>query len=218
MYLPLNTGIYKQQLQPLGHRYTLSIPEEYRSDQPTPMILALHWGGPVKPYTGEQLLLGLIRPALGELGAIMVAPDLNRSDWDNPQSEEEVLNLLNYVQTNYDIDPSRMLVTGYSLGAIGTWRLAAHHQDKFTAALPVSANPPEYVIDTDWHLPIYVIHGQQDQYFPIRHTQMIVDQLRSNGGDIEFIIVQDGTHFKTDVYVKPLHDAIPWIRRVWNTK
>jgi predicted peptidase len=170
------------------------------------------------PYTGKYLLLGLIQPALYELGAIMVAPDRNRSDWDNPQSEEEILNLFSYLQSLYLIDPAHTLITGYSLGGIGTWRLAAYHNDKFAAALPIAANPPQYVLDTQWEIPIYVIHGQEDEYFPLNQTQSIIEQLRSTGADIEFVAVDRGTHFNTDGYVKPLHGAIPWIQRVWENQ
>jgi predicted peptidase len=213
--IPSKPGVYEQQLEPNNHRYTLSIPEGFNPAQPTPLIMALHWGGPVTPYTGKNLLLGLIQPALYELDAIMVAPDRNMSDWDNLKSEEEILTLYRYLQSQYLIDSARTLITGYSLGGIGTWRLAAYHQDKFTAALPMAATPPDYVLDSQWKIPIYVIHGQKDEYFPLSQTQAVIDQLRSNGADIEYIVVDSGTHFDTGGYVKPLHDAIPWIRRVW---
>ena len=167
------------------------------------------------PYTGKYLLLGLIQPALDALGVIMVAPDRNQQNWDNPQSEAEILTLLDYIQANYNVDPTRILVTGYSLGGVGTWRIAAHHQDRFTAALSMAANPPKYVLDTHWELPIYVIHGQNDEYFPLSQTRNIVDQLVSIGADIEFTVVDGGTHFETGAYVEPLQEAIPWIQRVW---
>lgn len=213
---PTKPGLYERQLLPQGHRYTLSIPEGYQDGQQLPLVMALHWGGPVAPYTGKYLLLGLILPAWQDLKAIIVAPDRNLPSWDNNQSEVELLTLLDLLQAEYDVDPRFILITGYSLGGIGTWRLAANNQDRFTAALPMAANPPAYVLDTHWHIPVYVIHGQDDELFPVSQTRTIIDQLRSDGVDIEFTLVKGGTHFDTGAYIEPLKKSIPWIRQVWN--
>ena len=107
-----------------------------------PLILALHYGGHGAPYYGKDILTGLVEPALREVEAIIVAPDCTGDDWTDAQSEEDVIALLDHVQGAYNIDPQRILVTGYSMGGIGTWHLAARHQDRFTAALVMAGVPP----------------------------------------------------------------------------
>jgi predicted peptidase len=66
-------------------------------------------------------LTSLVEPALRELRAIIVAPDCNGSDWTQSNSEQDVLELLDHVEAAYNIDPNKTLITGYSMGDIGTW-------------------------------------------------------------------------------------------------
>ena len=79
----LPPGIHERVLEPGGRRYTLGIPEGYSRETPTPFVMILHWGGPVHPFTGRGILEGLVRPARGDLGAILAAPDRSGESWAN---------------------------------------------------------------------------------------------------------------------------------------
>jgi predicted peptidase len=180
-----------------------------------PLVMALHWGGPVVPFTSRWLLEGLVEPALRALNAILVAPDRTLDDWANPQSEAETLELLDFIMRNYPIDSRRTLLTGYSLGGIGTWYIGARNQELFTAALPISAAPLQESVEFDWTVPIYVIHARQDEIFPLRPVEENVRALEARGVAIEFRIVEGITHFETDRFVPALRDAVGWIRDAW---
>ena len=208
-------GIHEQVLQPGERRYTIAIPDGYTHQQPRALIIALHWGGPVTPYIGKWYLLGLVAPALGELGAIIAAPDCTADHWANPSSEEVVIDLLDHLQGTYNIDTQRVLLTGYSMGGIGTWILAAHHQKRIAAALIVSAKPPTDVYHVRWDIPLYVIHSRQDEIFPLADTEAAVNQLHEKGVAIELAIVEGITHFQTEQFVEPIQAAIPWVRESW---
>jgi hypothetical protein len=99
--------IKEQVLQPGHRRYTIAIPKGYTSGQPVPLVLALHFGGSVTPFYGKLILTGLVEPALRKLGAIIVAPDCTARDWTQPQSEADVLALLDSVQDTYYVIHSR---------------------------------------------------------------------------------------------------------------
>jgi predicted peptidase len=213
--IPLSPGIHEQILQPRNQRFTLAIPDRYTHQQPKPLIIALHWGGPVTPYIGKWYLRGLVAPALGELGAIIAAPDCTADHWANPNSEQGVLDLFDFLQGTYNIDTKRVLLTGYSMGGIGTWMLAARHQDIFSSALIVSAAPPTNVDTIHWDIPLYVIHSRRDEIFPLLDTKSATIKLREMGAAVELEIVEGNTHFQTEQFVEPMHAAIPWVKESW---
>src|SRR3989442_14087801 len=130
MYLQAGTvpppGTYNRILargnEPAVH-YALSIPVDYSPSKPVPLILALHFGvgGGSSAGAGRSVLSILVRPALEELGAIIVAPDSVRGDWSTPENERGVKELLDDVLGSYSIDTKRIIVTGFSMRGAGAW-------------------------------------------------------------------------------------------------
>jgi predicted peptidase len=161
------------------------------------------------------MLTGLVEPALRELGAIIVAPDCTGYDWTDPQSEADVIALLDHVQGAYNIDPQRVLVTGYSMGGIGTWHLAARHQDRFTAAVVMAGVPPSDAAEREWAVPLYVIHSRADEVLPLEPTETVVGQLQDKGVPVEFVLLEGITHYETGRFAPALRAAIPWIEQAW---
>lgn len=207
--------IQTDSLQPGNRRYTIAVPAGYSGDRAVPLVLALHYGGHGTPYYGRDFLTGLVEPALRELGAIIVAPDCTGSDWTQPDSEQDVLDLLDHVEATYKIDPSQTLITGYSMGGIGTWYLAARHQDRFAAALPMAATPPSSALDAAWHIPLYVIHGSQDELFPLGATETAVDHLVTKGVSVELVVLDGVSHYETHRFIQPLQESVPWVQEAW---
>ena len=210
-------GIEKRVLQPGQRRYTIAIPKGHSGDQPVPLVLALHFGGPVMPFYGKLILTGLVKPALGEL-AVIVAPDCTARDWTQPQSEADVLALLDSIQDIYSVDPQRTLVTGYSMGGQGAWYLAGRHQERFAAALIMAGLPPSGVLDVEWKIPLYVIHSRQDEVMPLQPTKEAVKELKAKGVSVELVVLEGITHYETSRFVEPLRAARPWIEGVWQTR
>jgi predicted peptidase len=216
--IPTAPGLYEQVFQSNQLRFFISIPEAYQYNQSAPLVLALHWGGPSIPHKSKWYLLGQVLPALEELGAVIAAPDCPSNQWDSSQTEADIIDLINYLEEVYYLDPRRVLLTGYSMGGIGAWHLAAHHQDRFSAALIVSAQPPADAVNVRWEIPLYVIHSRQDEVFPLKSTEATITQLRSQGFSIEIDIVERVTHFQTERFINPMRKSIPWIRKVWSSQ
>jgi predicted peptidase len=194
-------------------RYTLSVPSSYSNDKFYPLLVALHYGGEVTPYFGKGVLTVLVEPALSELRAIIVAPDCPAGQWDNPTSEAAVISLIADIEKRYRIDKRKILVTGYSLGAIGSWYLAARHPDVFSAAIPISGKPPENM--TFVRIPVYAIHSRADKIFPFNEVKKKVQPLIDRGGAVRLMAVNGLSHYDTKRFVPSLKAAIPWIREVW---
>jgi predicted peptidase len=211
----IEPGIHQMTLAESGRRYTLAIPDGYTEQEPTPLILSLHYGGQVTPFYGRGLLQSLIEPALRELGAIIVAPDSAAGNWANPTSEQHVLELLDYIQAQYNIDANKTLLTGYSMGGSGTWYLAPRYPERFRAALAMAGRPQADSTAFDWNTPMYLISSTADEVVPLELTRIVVERLQNQGASIEFVVVDEITHYQIPRYAPYLGAAIPWIQHVW---
>ncbi|HEX5944473.1 MAG TPA: alpha/beta hydrolase-fold protein [Anaerolineales bacterium] len=58
------------------------------------------------------------------------------------------MTLIQHLQEHYPIDPTRISVTGMSMGGTGTWHLAVTHPNRFAAIAPVCGDNVWYVGDT----------------------------------------------------------------------
>ncbi len=199
-------------------RYTLALPPSFSSDRPRPLVVALHYGGRVTPYYGKPFLTHLILPAFGELAAVMVAPDCPGEGWTDPSSEEAVLALIRQVQIDYAVDSRRILLTGYSLGAIGTWGLALKHPDLFSAAIPVSGMPPQGIVVGSKGPGFWIVHSLNDEIFPLEPLKEFVQRSEAQGLSIQFHPVPGLSHYKYDTFVPALREAVPWVKAIWREK
>jgi len=208
------SSILQSSLSP-GPLYSIAIPSGYSDDRPVPLILALHYGGHGQPFFGRHILTGLVEPALRSLQAIIVSPDCTGDSWTDPQSETDVFLLLDAIVQDYNIDTTKTLVTGYSMGGIGAWYLSVEHPDRFSAAVVMAGYPPFEGDDVRGEQPLYVIHSRQDEVVPLAPTQEAVKKLRDQGLSVEFVLLDDVTHYEVDRFYTPLKEAVPWIEQVW---
>lgn len=216
--LPKKPGIYEETLTlKTGAllRYTLSIPREFSPGQPIPLVMALHYGGTVTPWYSKGYLDILVEPALQELNAIIVAPDCPGKGWNNPSSEAAVLELLGHIRTHYSIDEERMLVTGFSMGGIGTWHMVARHPQLFSAAIPMSGTVGQETAKKINDTPVYVIHSKQDEFFPYKQVEEMVQLLKDRGVPVQLQLVDGISHYNTAGFTKYLKEAVPWVKSIW---
>lgn len=213
-------GIYEQILalkRGNSLRFTLSIPQSYTGNQAVPLVLALHYGGEVTPFYGKGVLLYLVEPALRELGAVIAAPDCPGQGWDNAFSEAAVMELVQYIKENQNIDQQKIVVTGFSMGGIGTWYLAARHPEVFSAAIPMAsrtdARTAKMIQEKD--IPICVIHSSADRVLPLSGIKKTVADLESHGKSVRFMILQGIDHYDTSGFIPGLKQAVPWLREIW---
>lgn len=199
-------------------RYTLAFPPSFSPSRPYPLVVALHYGGRVTPYYGKPFMTNLILPALGGLDAIMVAPDCPGEGWTDPLSEEAVMALIRRVEKDFPVDPRRLVITGFSLGAIGTWKLALEHPELFSAAIPVSGMPPKGIVVGPAGPPLWVIHSQSDEIFPLEPMRKFINFCEAQGLRIEFRPVAGLSHYQYDTFVPSLRDAVPWVKKLWTEK
>jgi phospholipase/carboxylesterase len=187
--------------------FWLYVPEHYTPDRPWPLVAALHGGS----GTGRQFLWSWLRDARSR-GAILAAPTSAQTTWALLGPDPDTPNLvgmLDFIRARWNVDPTRLLLTGMSDG--GTFAyvsgLAAH--SPFTHLAPVSAafHPLlAQMADPDRlrGLPIHIIHGALDWMFPVELAHQAQDALVSAGASVTLREVDDLSH----AYPRELNGAI----------
>ncbi|MFT7641947.1 MAG: putative peptidase, partial [Pirellulaceae bacterium] len=212
----LSPGIHQQELPlPKGKhklRYTISVPAEYDGQKKVPLVLALHYGGEVTPFYGRGVIEGLFGPGLKHIQPIIVAPDSLRGDWTTPENEQAAIFLIQSIQKTYQVDETRVLVAGFSMGGEGTWHIGGRNQDVFTAAMPVAGSPGK---QKEWEIPIYAIHSTSDGVIPIQPTETRMRELEKQGKTVKFRRLTGISHFDTNRFTPAVREGAEWLEETW---
>jgi len=208
-------GVHRLALQHEGQvlRYTASVP---KGDGPHPLVLSLHFAGEVTLWYGEGLLRAVVAPGLAELHPLIIAPDCPGRGWGDPVSEAAVAALLDHAAATWTIDPERTLVTGYSMGGMGTWTIAARFPDRFGAAIPMAGRPPAN--SAQWSTPTYALHSRDDELIGPGPTVAAIERLQGAGAPVRLKLVDGITHYETEKFAGVLAAAVPWLRETWSAR
>lgn len=190
-------------------------PSTREAAKPRPLILALHYGGPMTPDTGREFTEMLILPALKGLDSVILAPNCPGRGWTDPVSEDAVLKLVAAAQRKFTIDARRVVVTGFSMGAIGTYRLAARHPELFTAAIAVSGIPDPEDVESMGRIPLYIIQSDSDEVFPFGQARRTFGKLREMNPAVRVEFISGISHYQTAAFVPALKKAASWLKKLW---
>jgi predicted peptidase len=207
--LPTAPGLHEIALQLDQQRVlaTIVLPAAREGARP-PLVLALHYAGHGAPHYATGYVTSLVAPGFEGLGAVIVAPDCPDRSWNTELSEKVVLSLLDLAVSAWKIDPERVVLTGYSMGAAGTWWLASRHPDRFEVAVPVAGRPQEV---QHIAVPTYAVHGTADRLFPAQDVAQAVLALQGRGVQAHYAPGEGLGHYDTARYVPLIAGALPWI-------
>ncbi len=191
--------------------FAVYLPPDFDPTRKYPLVVALH-GMNGHPMQMLMWLFGRDDPArngawedrhpardLPPLEAVVVAPDGHSNAGYRELGEDDVMRVVDWAMATYPIDPSRVTVTGPSMGGIGTAACALHHPDRFAAAEPLCGYH-SYFVRSDiagrtlrpwerfiaeqrsnvfWaengrYLPLYVVHGTKD--LPEENSGVLIDR------------------------------------------
>lgn len=181
---------------PVKLSYLISVPENYDQQEKWPLLLFLHGAGErgddiemVKRHGPPKLV-----EAGRDLPFIVVAPQCPENRWWEPMSLSA---LLDDVESNYQVDKSRIYVTGLSMGGFGTWSLAAHSPERFAAIAPICGGGDSFstAYRIKNQIPIWVFHGAKDSVVPLKRSEEIVNAFkRLKVDDVKFTIYPNAGH------------------------
>jgi len=192
-----------------SRQYLLFLPKTYGQDpyKKWPLIVFLHGSG-VPRANVENIKIEAFPQMLEytpNFPSVVVSPLLGGAGaeeyWtlDVPAHSVEIL--LDEIALHYAIDTNREYLTGYSLGAGGTWGLGLRFFTRFAALVPVAGfygtqsnhNTPANICDLK-HTPVWAFHGALDTTITIALEQDLVNKLRECGGNVQFTIYPQAGH------------------------
>ena len=68
---------------------------------------------------------------------------------------------------------------------------------------------------TKINIPLYVIHGEDDQLFPLKTTENFIESSIMAGSNIQFKVATNLDHYQPCDYVSYLRDGIYWLNDPW---
>jgi poly(3-hydroxybutyrate) depolymerase len=213
------TGDFKRHyvLEPANEimPYRVYVPTTYTGSKPLPLVVALHGLG----ANEDSFMDGYARrlPQLAEQhGFIVVTPLGYRVDGfygynyrtdaasrrEHELSELDVMRVLERMRRDYQIDERRIYLMGHSMGAIGTWWLAAHYPDVWAAIGPIAGIGDPVSVARMKHIPQFVVHGDADPTVSVVGSRTMVAALKKHGVDHIYVEVAGGGH--SDIVVPNL--------------
>lgn len=203
--------------------YTLEVPDglswNFRVTAPEPsnekksLFINLHGAAGGSPDAHKNTSCYL-EAATASINAYVISPNGGTDLWFEPINQSQVMGLTTLALKYWNIDPEKVVVTGYSNGGIGSWFFAETQPEVFSAGIPMASsynttntNGEAREIPT----PLYVIHGENDELFPLSETQAWVDQSVEAGSTIEFVVGNGLTHTELCEYAPYFEDAVDWL-------
>lgn len=198
LFIFAKTGIAQQietvKNPKLPYHFLVHYPEGYK-DNPKkkyPLILSLHGrslqGNDVEKVKSYGVIYETLRGL--KIDFIVVAPQC-QSGWDNAK----LIQILDYAESTYQVDKSRVYLTGMSMGGYGAWHLAGAYPTRFAAVAPVCGGGKVSDAENLKALPHWVFHGAKDIPVPITESEKMVKAIRAAGNkQVEFTVYKDWGH------------------------
>ena len=173
-----------------------------------PLVVVLH-GAPGNAYAGEYIAQNNMQYAYPSFVMVPVIPA--GTAWSYPatfspehkhmESLSQTRQMLPYlismikdVMAQYPIDSSRIYILGCSDGGFGAFGAARHYPDLFAAAVSISGG---WTVDDAPNLtkvPLWVIHGRQDEVIPVTLSRDVSKLIQQYGGPARYTEIADMGH------------------------
>ena len=204
--------------------YRVYVPKNYSASRPTALVIALHGLGANEDSFFDSY--AQLPPQLAEKhGFLMAAPLGFRRDGfygsgimggtdaasrrRGENSEKDVLEVLRRMKAAYNVDDSRIYLIGHSMGAIGTWALAAKYPETWAALVAFSGTGAPSLAERMKGIPQLVVHGDADNTVNVSGSRNMVAALKKLDASVTYVEVPGGSH--TDVVVPNLPRAFEFL-------
>jgi predicted peptidase len=192
-----------------SYHYQVYIPADYQTKPSWPAILFLHGAGERGDDGLLQTNVGLapaIRQNPSRYPAIVVFPQVPRdSQWVGTPADMAVA-ALQQTMREFHVDPTRVYLTGLSMGGHGTWYVAYRHPELFAAVVPIcgwvrefaqfrgsvpvvsgdSAQVMPMLVQRLAKVPIWIFHGEVDQVVNVNGSREPAAALKAAGADVRY--------------------------------
>ena len=219
--------------------YTLYVPEGYDGSRPFGLLVYLHGYAPDldKENWVSAMYADVLDDYARQCDMIMAMP-FGRSNTDfQGIGEDDVMYVTDKVIGRYNIDPDRVVLSGYSMGGMGAWTIAAHYPHRFAAVLCISSRADFYMwkkmrpedlqpfkrklITQEFgaellrnyrHLPAFLVHGSDDWGIDVEQSRKMYERLKAGGFDARYLELPGLGHlfFYREEAARP--ELVEWLR------
>lgn len=191
--------------------YYIYIPES--ATQNMPLVIFLHGLGEVGPVAliEDNPMISQAKAVYGEAYPfVILAPSTKIPTWASDMIPERLKALIDYIVTEYQIDPERIIITGHSLGSAGVYRMLELYGDYFSAAVPIS-EPDTSEVDATLctNVRIWAFAGSEEPECSEQMRQL-TQMINDLGGTAQYTEIEDCTHGRTP-YRTFLWDVFEWM-------
>ena len=95
----------------------------------------------------------------------------------------KINNILECMKSNYNLDSNHIYVIGTSLGYYETLHFVSTSYNKITAIMTIHQGTTLTSYDDVKNIHPWILHGYKDTDMPFKHTQSVVDNLKSQDKD-----------------------------------
>ena len=204
--------------------YRVFVPKDRRPDEKLPVMLYLHGSGARGDDNMSQVdgIKRAIAPVQEKVRFIVVAPQCRPGTfWAAQEMADYALAALDQSVKEFNGDPQRLYLVGFSLGGYGVWQIAAGNPGRFAALVPVaggivehpikppgrtaiipsvgemldSPEPYREVAKAIGQTPVWAFHGARDHDVPFQFSRNIVEALKGEGRrDVKYTEYPDDKH------------------------
>ena len=220
-------GVYElpewlQSLEPFNTEmeYLLYLPDGYGEDPEGewPLIVFLHGSGDDDFDSAWVMSVGLPQVLLvgdqpDNFEFIVLSPQsFDNTTWWDRATPNIVNALVDEIVASYQVDDSRVYLTGLSMGGYGSWYVASGQPERYAALASVSGSgyrtrsipPPDTLCQLN-EVPIWGIHGSLDQISAADANQFYLEAYDEVcEGEIYMTFYPDEGHF--GAYAKAYRD------------
>lgn len=184
----------------------LDVPGEYDPSRPWPLRVSLHGGvGRAAPGPNDPPARALTNRTVitGEL--VLHPRAWSGLEWWTAAQVENIERLVDRIKRDYNVDESRIYVTGISDGGTGVYFLAMRAATLWAACLPLNGQPlvlANPASGADGMLfssnlancALHVVNGGRDPLYPAASVAPLIAMFRRGGIPVDFQVYPDAGH------------------------
>jgi predicted peptidase len=194
--------------------YRLYVPRDYVQSQRYPLLVVLHGAGERGVDNEKHLGNGVLAfgdPALQKKRPTFViypqCPEAARwveTPWEAGDYDQSkvplsrpltaVMELVAALESEFTLDPNRVLLAGLSMGGYGVWDLVTRFPVRFAGALAICGGGDPSVAARAKEVPIWAFHGALDPVVPPKGSRLMIEALRKAGGKVKYTELKKGDH------------------------
>jgi predicted esterase len=179
----------------------VEVPAEYRPTRKWPVRVQLHGGvgrpGPQAAPPGRPIAQHAPNRIPGEPQIYIYPSGWAEAQWWDTAQVENILRVVEDVKEKYNVDESRIYLTGISDGGTGVYYIAMKAPTIWSSILPLNGSiavirSPMNGADGEMfgnnltNKPLYIVNGEEDRLYPVWQVEPHIKWFTSLGVDLVF--------------------------------